>query len=257
MAWVWTYVFVALAAFAAGAINAFAGGGTFLTFPTLTGAVGLSEKVANMTSTIGLWPGSGTAVLAARPEFRRLPRHILILYSIISLVGGGLGSWLLLATSERSFALVVPWLLAFATLIFGFSKPIARWSGRHHGGRSVPWELAVAAIQLVIATYGGYFGAGMGVLMLAGLSFAGLEDIHQINALKVLLGAFINGVAVVVFIFGHIDWRIAGTMAVAAALGGFVGMSVARKVPQRTLRTAILVVGILLSAAYFWKAYMR
>lgn len=250
-----TLLWVALAAFVASGINAFAGGGTFLTFPTLTGVAHLSEKIANMTSTIGLWPGSAASVVAAKREIARIPRGLLVAYGLISLVGGLTGSLLLLYTSERGFRLAVPWLLLFATVIFGFSRPIARWSGRHHGGRSLGWEVLVGCIQLAVAIYGGYFGAGIGVLMLAGLSFAGLEDIHQLNALKVLLGTLINGVAVVIFAFGRIDWHIALAMVGSAAVGGFVGMRLARRVPQDKLRLAILAVGVLLTGAYFYKAY--
>src|SRR5439155_12215640 len=135
----------------------------------------------------------------------------------------------------KSFELAIPWLLAFATIIFGFSKPISRWAGRQHGHRTLGWTIVVGCIQFVIAVYGGYFGAGIGVLMLAGLSFAGLDDIHQMNALKVLLATLINGVASVVFLAGSwkdvrsgdvVDWRIAGAMAVVSTVGGFLGMAV-------------------------------
>lgn len=250
-----TLLWCALAAFVASAVNAFAGGGTFLTFPTLTGIAGLSERIANMTSTVGIWPGSAASVYAARKEIACVPRGLLVAYGIISIIGGLCGSLLLLYTSDRSFKLAVPWLLLFATLIFACSKPIARWSGRHHGGRSLGWEILVGFIQFAIAVYGGYFGAGAGVLMLAGLSFVGIDNIHQLNALKALLGTLINGVAVVIFLFGPIDYPIALAMAGSAAIGGFVGMNLARRVPQQKLRMIILAVGALLTAVYFYKAY--
>jgi uncharacterized membrane protein YfcA len=246
---------VMLVALIASAINAFAGGGTFLTFPALTGLAGLSEKVANMTSTLGIWPGTAASVVAARSDFRRIPRSILIGYGLTSLIGGGLGSVLLLVTSAQTFRLVVPWLLAAATIIFACSKPIARWAGRQHGDRSLKWTLFVGFIQFFIAVYGGYFGAGIGVLMLAGLSFAGLEDIRQMNALKVLLGMIINGLASIVFMFGPIDWHYALSMAAAATVGGFLGMKLARRAPQSALRGIILAIGVLLTGIYFYKAY--
>jgi uncharacterized membrane protein YfcA len=252
-----TYLLIAIAAFVAGAVNSIAGGGTFISFPALTGVAGLSEKVANMTSTIGLWPGSAAGVVAAGPEFRRLPRGMVIAYGIISLVGGTIGSVLLLRTSPRTFQLVIPWLLAFATVVFGFSKPIARWAGRKHGDRSLKWTLFVGAVQLAVAIYGGYFGAGIGVLMLAGLSFAGLDDIHQMNALKVLLATVINGVAAVIFLFGPIVWPLAILMAITSSFGGFLGMAYARKVKPDQLRLAILAIGITLTGVYFAKAYLR
>ena len=248
---------VSLASFVAAAVNSVAGGGTFLTFPALTGFAGLSEKVANMTSTIGLWPGSASSVVAARNEFKRLPKGMTLTFSLISLTGGVIGSWLLLNTTVRGFRLLIPWLLLFATTIFAFSKPIARWAGRQHGDRSLKWTLFVAAVQLVVAIYGGYFGAGIGVLMLAGLSFAGLDDIHQMTAMKVLLATMINGVAAVVFCFYTVDWHIAGTMAVASVIGGFLGMGAARRIKADQLRLVILAIGVSLTAYYFYNAYGR
>lgn len=256
-----TLVLVMLAAFVAAAINSIAGGGTFLSFPVLTGVAGLTEKVANMTSTIGLWPGSAASVAAARADFRRIPRGMLLAYGGISLAGGALGAALLLTTPVKTFSLVIPWLLAFATAVFTFSKPIARWAGRKHGDRSLKWTLAVAGIQLAVAVYGGYFGAGIGVLMLAGLSFAGLDDIHQMNALKVLLATIINGVAAGIFLAyrvdpqSRVDWRTAAAMAGASVVGGFLGMVVARRVRQDQLRAVILLIGVTLTAVYFVKNY--
>jgi uncharacterized membrane protein YfcA len=246
---------VSLVSFIAGAINAVAGGGTFLTFPALTGIARLSERVANMTSTIGLWPGSAASVVAARREFRRLPAGMLIAFSTISLIGGGFGAWLLLHTTDTQFRLFIPWLLAFATGIFGFSKPIARWAGRKHGSRSLKWTAFVAGVQIAVAIYGGYFGAGIGVLMLAGLSFAGLDDIHQMNALKVLLSTLINAVAAIVFLFYPINWPIAAAMAIASIAGGFLGMVGARRVQPDKLRLFILGIGVSLTAYYFYNAY--
>ena len=258
-----TLLIIAIAAFVAGAVNSIAGGGTFISFPALTGAAGLSEKIANMTSTIGLWPGSAAGVVAAGPEFKRLPRGIVIAYGVISLIGGVIGSVLLLKTNDRTFRLVIPWLLAFATIVFGFSKPIARWAGHQHGKRTPGWTLFVMVMQFAVAVYGGYFGAGIGVLMLAGLSFAGLDDIHQMNALKVLLATVINGSAVVVFMVAArgsspadaLNWPLALAMVPASIIGGFFGMRVARAIRQEQLRAVVLVVGIVLTGVYFYRAY--
>jgi len=232
-----------------------AGGGTFFTFPALVGLAGLSEKIANMTSTIGLWPGSAASIVAAKGEYHRIPRPMLWLFGIISLIGGVVGAVLLRMTSIDTFRLVIPWLLLFATIIFAFSKPIARWAGRKHGDKSLKWTLLVALVQFAVAIYGGYFGAGIGILMLAGLSFAGLDDIHQMNALKVLLATLINGVAAVIFLFGPINWELAISMSIASSLGGFLGIAVARKMPEMGLRIVILAVAIGLTIAYFIKAY--
>jgi uncharacterized membrane protein YfcA len=246
---------ISLVSFVAAAMNSIAGGGTFLTFPALVGFGHLTEKLANMTSTVGLWPGSAASVVAARDDFRKLPRGMVLLYSAISLVGGTIGSLLLLHTTDAKFDLVVPWLLAFATTVFAFSKPIARWAGRQHGNRSLKWTLFVGCIQLLVATYGGYFGAGIGVLMLAGLSFAGLDDVHQMNAMKVLLATLINAVAACIFIHRGINWPIAGAMIAASIVGGFLGMVVARRVKTNQLRIVILTIGIVLTCHYFIRAY--
>ncbi|MDB5358249.1 MAG: conserved rane protein of unknown function [Phycisphaerales bacterium] len=248
-------VWVTLSAFVAGVVNAVAGGGTFLTFPVLTGVAHLSDKIANITSTDGLWPGSAASVAAAWGEFKLIPRGMLISFSLISILGGTLGSVILLTTDDRSFELAIPWLLAFATALFAFSKPIARWAGRKHGHRTLGWTLLVALIQFFVAVYGGYFGAGIGVLMLAGLSFAGLDSLNQTNALKVLLSTIINGVAAVIFLFGPIRWDYAIPMAVASSVGGFFGMAAARKIKPDHLRALILLIGVGLTAAFFWKNY--
>jgi uncharacterized protein len=247
---------ISLVAFVAAAMNSIAGGGTFLTFPALVGIGHLTEKMANMTSTVGLWPGSAASIVAAKNDFQKLPRGMVVLYSSISLVGGIIGSLLLLNTSDVKFDLVVPWLLAFATTVFAFSKPIARWAGRQHGNRSLGWTIFVGCVQLLVATYGGYFGAGIGVLMLAGLSFAGLDDVHQMNTMKVLLATIINAVAACVFIRRGINWPIAGAMIVASIVGGFLGMVVARRVKTDQLRIIILATGIVLTCYYFNRAYL-
>jgi len=264
LAQLWPIAAVVLTAFVAGFINAVAGGGTFLSFPALVGIAGLTEKAANMTSTIGLWPGSASSIVAAKPEYKKLPTKMVVLYSLISLIGGAIGAALLIYTSNQTFRFVIPWLLLFATVVFAFSKPIARWAGRKHGDRSLKWTLFVAAVQLVVAIYGGYFGAGIGVLMLAGLAFAGLDDIHQMNALKVLLATWINGISVVLFIAfsatttipdERVNWLLAILMAIASVIGGFVGMGFARKLDPAKLRYAILVIGVLLTLTYFYKTY--
>lgn len=258
-----TLLLVGIASFIAAAVNSIAGGGTFLTFPTLTRVAFLSEKVANMTSTIGLWPGSASSIYAARREFRQVPRSILIPYVAISAAGAIAGSVLLVYTKPQDFKLMIPWLLLFATVIFAASKPIARWSMQKHGGKSPFWLVVMGCLQLVIAIYGGFFGAGVGVLTIAGLSLAGIDNIHQMNALKVLLVTIINAIASIVFIIGsfgatgdnRIDWSIALVMAAVSVVAGFIGMGVARKIPATALRAIILVVGISLTVYYFIDSY--
>jgi uncharacterized membrane protein YfcA len=259
-----TLFLVGIAAFIAAAVNSIAGGGTFLTFPTLTRGAGLTEKVANMTSTIGLVPGSASAIYAARKDFAEVPRSLLVPYIAISTAGAITGSILLrVYTSQTDFKLRIPWLLLFATIIFAASKPIARWSAKKHGGQSPIWAAIIWILQFVIAIYGGYFGAGVGVLTMAGLSLSGIDNVHQMNALKVLLVTIINTIASIVFILGsinaavenRIDWTIATLMAVISVVAGFIGMGVARKIPPTALRVIILAVAASLTAYYFIDSY--
>jgi hypothetical protein len=258
------FCFITLAALFAGIVNAIAGGGTFLSFPALTYFPNppLDQKLANMTSTIGLWPGSVSSVVAAWKEFLGIPRAMVIAYSIISIVGGALGAKLLITTPTESFRLVIPWLLLFATVIFTFSKPISRWAGRKGGHYNILWAILVGILQFFISIYGGYFGAGIGVLMLAGLSFSGLRDIRQMNALKVLLATLINGVAAGIFLHAHradhqIDWSIIGAMSIASVVGGFWGMAIARMVRRDGLRVVIILIGTTLTGLYFAQNYFH
>ncbi len=258
------FILTSLSAALAGAINAIAGGGTFLTFPALVSLAGLTEKSANITSTVGLWFGSASSIAAAKNDIAKLPRNMVKLYSAISLLGGTAGALLLVFTRNETFRYAIPWLLAFATLLFAFSKPIARWAGRKHGDRSFKWTLFVGFIQFFVAVYGGYFGAGIGVLMLASLAFAGLDSIHQMNALKALLATLINGAAALVFVLyslftatssEKVHWPLAIAMALLALLGGYYGMKLARKINPQSLRHIILGIALSLTIIYFKKAY--
>jgi uncharacterized protein len=249
---------VAVAAFLAGAMNAVAGGGTFLAFPVLTSIGGLTEKAANIACTIGLWPGAAGSVLPARNDLGALPRKVVTVYALLCLAGGAVGSVLLLVTPARDFSLAIPWLLAFATIVFSLGGRIAAFAKRNtEGPQSVGWIIVVGSVQFLFAVYGGYFGAGMGILTLAGLSLTGLGDMRQLNALKVLLSTMTNLSAAIVFLFGPVEWRYVAPMAACSLLGGILGMFGAQRLPQKALRGIILVVAILLTGAYFWKVYLR
>jgi hypothetical protein len=256
-----TLMLVCLAAFTAAALNAVAGGGTFVLFLVLTGLARLSEKAANVACTIGLWPGSASAVVAARREIAGLPRGMVIGYSLLALVGGFLGAELLLHTSETTFYYAIPWLLAFATSVFAMGSRIARWANREAAaqagkGHSPAWTFSVGLVQFILSIYGGYFGAGMSILTLAGLSLVGLPDIRQMNVLKMVIATATNLTAAIVFLFGPVPWRFVGPMAVSCAAGGFVGMHVAQRLPQAWLRRVIVSIATLLTLAYFWKVYL-
>jgi len=246
-----------LASLVAGAMNAMAGGGTFITFPALTGIAKLTEKAANITSTAGLWPGAAASVFAARSALLALGRRTVLLYSGLGALGGVAGAILLLTTSTTAFAKAVPWLLAFSTTLFATRPVSQRWALRARGVARSPRASSplVLAIVLVIAVYNGYFGAGGGVLLLAGLAVVMPGDLRRINVLKVLVQSTANASAVVVFCFAKIDWGIAATMALGSASGGFLGMRLANRMPARALHGVILVVGATLTVAYFAKAY--
>jgi uncharacterized protein len=251
-----TYLILPLVAFLAGITNAIAGGGTFFTFPALTGLAGLSERAANITSTIGLWPGAAASVWSARRELKRLPVRMAIAFSIISVIGAIIGAVLLVVTPQRTFRLLVPWLLLFAAVIFGFSKPIARWAGRQHGHRTIGWTIVVGGVQLVVAIYGGYFGAGIGILMLTALAFMGMTQIHQMNGIKNFAAMCINGVAAGAFLFGGVvNTPLALLMAAGAVLGGYTGAGAARRLGPAIVRRLIIAIGLSLSFSLLFRLH--
>jgi uncharacterized membrane protein YfcA len=239
----------------AGAMNALAGGGTILTFPVLL-FLGLPAKVANATSTVALVPGAAASFAGYWQEVRGHRRWLRTLF-VPSLVGGAVGSLLLLATPERLFARLAPLLVLFATLLFIYQNhrgrarrpppeplapatPVAPRLGRSR-------LLAVVA-QLGVAIYGGYFGAGIGILMLVILGALGLENIHAMNGLKNFFGICINGVAAAIFIAGgSVAWAAAGTVLVGAVVGGYVGARIARFVGQARARQGVVIIGLLVT----------
>ena len=242
------------AAILAGALNAVAGGGSFLTFPSLVFA-GVPPVRANATSTVALWPGSAASVGAYRREMARVDRPLLAVLAATSLVGGVLGAVLLLRTPEAMFSALVPYLLLGATLLFAGSPRVTSMLRNRSGGRSASRRAGLAGIafaQLAIAVYGGYFGGGIGILMLATLGLMGIESIHEMNALKATLAACINGVAVVTFVLaGAVAWAPAVLMIVGSVVGGYGGASVARRVDPRLLRVAVIVVGCAMAGYFF------
>ena len=244
------------AALAGGALNSVAGGGSFLTFPSLLFA-GVPPVQANATSTVALWPGSLTSVAAYRRELRG--RTGLGFLAGVSVAGGLLGALLLLRTPQGVFVRLIPFLLLLATLLFTFGSRLTRFVHGHlnahlAGTAAPPWLtlLGVAALQLTIATYGGYFGGGIGILMLASLALLGLDDIHVMNAIKTLLAACINGVAVATFVVaGAVAWPQALVMVAGAVIGGYGGAHFARRLHPASVRRFVIAVGFILSLYFF------
>jgi len=245
-----TGVLLFFAAVAGGAINSVAGGGSFVAFPALLFA-GVPPVPANATNTIALWPGSLASVLAYRRELGDVKRELLPL-AVAALLGGLAGSLLLLRTSESTFVLLIPWLLLFATVLFTFGGAVAR--KLTHGARA-PLAVAVVA-QLAISVYGGYFGGGMGIMMLAVLTLLGMTHIHRMNALKNVLGALINGVAVVAFVIaGAVRWAPGVVMIAGGITGGYAGAAIARRVSPRYVRWMVMAIAWGMTTYFFVKTY--
>ncbi|HWB84186.1 MAG TPA: sulfite exporter TauE/SafE family protein [Bryobacteraceae bacterium] len=242
------------AAFLAGAINSIAGGGTLVSFPTLIW-LGLPSVTANATSTVAIWPGSLGSLGGYRRELRAAERPMFLLI-IPSLIGGITGALLLRYTPPALFDRLVPFLILFATLLFMAQEPVQRKlkkaaTGPQH--RSPQWIAGAMGFQLLVALYGGYFGAGIGILMLAALSILNFtDDIHQMNGLKVLFGMCINGVATLYFVFARmVYWPDVIIMAVAAIIGGYGGADVARRLGRSTVRRIVVCIGLGMAVSLF------
>jgi len=239
------------AAVVAGGVNSIAGGGTLFTFPTLL-AVGVPPLTANGTSTVALVPGSAAAAAGYRRELTGR-WGIAALLGAPSLAGGAIGASLTLRAGDTLFARLVPWLILLATILFLLHERIsARITRTPHATPGRARLLAIAVFQLLVATYGGFFGAGMGILILAALAQAGFTDVHEMNALKSIIAVCINGTATVTFILGgRVIWPLAALMAAGAIAGGYGGAILARRAGRRRVRQAIVVVGFGLTALLF------
>lgn len=252
--YLWTYGFLCASAFVAGVMNSVAGGGTLLTFPALTSVI--SPALANATSTVALLPGSFAGALGYRKELRECRRFALRML-IPSVFGGFLGAWLV-GRDTTTFKVLVPWLILTAAVLFVIQTPLARWLKTHKSDREPGpvFQALLILFQFVVAVYGGYFGAGIGILMLTALGFMGVGDIHRMNAVKTFLASMINGASVVIFIWdGLVVWEYAAAMAGTAILGGYAGARVARRLPAQYVRYAVIIIGFGLSAFYFIRQY--
>lgn len=248
-------IFLFFASILGGALNAFAGGGSFICFPALL-FIGVPPIPANATNTVGLWTGV-TASTGAYRNRLNMQRRLLIPMVIASLAGGALGALLLLKTPAQTFMRVLPWLMLAATLLFIFGRKLA-------GGRraSVLQETGAATIvvltvlELFVGAYGGYFGGGMGIVILAMLAAVGMSDIHAMNALKSVLSMATNGVAVVTFILARaVYWPQAGVMIAGALIGGYFGAHYAQRLPAVVVRWFVILVGSGMTVYFFVKAY--
>ncbi len=238
------------AGFLSGACNAVAGGGTFITFGAMT-LVGVPPIVANATSSVTQFPGYVTSTLAYWTDIKHFWRGALLL-CLISAAGALAGAFILLALSNPSFRIMVPWLLLAATALFAagpWLKPAPK-----PGQEAAVGSLAGSLAQFLTAVYGGFFGAGMGVMMLATLGLTQAGDYHRLNALKNMLAMVIASVAIIVFVSGGVvAWPQAIIMIPGAALGGYAGVWIAKRVPQNVVRGFVIAVGLFLAFYYFAK----
>jgi uncharacterized membrane protein YfcA len=257
---------LAVVTFVAAAVNSVAGGGTILTFPALAAILPPDPGrlvVANATSTIGLWPGALAAAWAYRGEREGQPPFTRWLV-VPSVAGALVGAWLVVVLPPEWFAAIVPWLILVAAVLFALQPQIVGLAARLRGasgaraGSEAKANLPAACVlQFLVAVYGGYFGAGIGILMLAMLGLLGLGDIHRLNAVKNVLGTVVNGVAAIFFAVGSfagshaVSWPHAAVMAASAVGGGLAGAFIARRLPARIVRRAVALIAFALAGYYF------
>ncbi len=248
-------LFLFFAAAIAGTLNALAGGGSFISFPALLFA-GMPPVEANATNTVALWPGLAASAAA---YIKRLtaPRRLLIPLLVTSLAGGWAGALLLLKTPQRTFLHLVPWLLLSGTLLFAFGNQFRALAGKGAAAddlQAASWRaIAISSLlQLPVAIYGGYFGAGIGFIMLGMLAALGMSDIHAMGAIRTLLAAVINAAAVITFIVsGTVLWPAFLVMVLGALAGGWFGAHYAQRSDPRKVRVFIIVLGLGMSAYFF------
>jgi uncharacterized protein len=250
-----TAIFLFFAGALGGAINAVAGGGSFVAFPALL-FTGVPPVPANATNTLALWVGT-TASGGAYREKLNIARRVMIPLLVTSVIGGLAGAFLLIKTPAQTFLRVLPWLLLGATLLFAFGKHLTgRISASLSHDASNASVAGASIFELVVAVYGGYFGGGIGIMNLAMLAALGMTDIHAMNKLKVVLGGVINGVAAMTFIItGAIVWPQAIVMTAGSLVGGYSSAHYAQKLPQAWVKGFVILVGTAMTIYFFVRAY--
>lgn len=212
--------------------------------------------MANATNTIAMWPGSLAGAIGFRRELATARRWLLLLI-VPSIAGGALGAWLLLRTPNETFERIVPWLILGATVLLALQETVTRKLGlvaKSHENPGSGWMTFVIAFQFLVGVYGGYFGAGMGILMLAALGLIGMTDLHQMNGVKNVLAIFINGIAAIYFaVSDTVAWGDAAILTAGTILGGYLGARGARRFGRAFVRKAVVVIGIVMSVALFFK----
>jgi uncharacterized membrane protein YfcA len=247
-----------VASFFAGVLNAIAGGGSFLSLPALlasTAAAGVGAVSAQATNTVALWPGQLTSLVAFRKQLRGHGWKLLPL-AVASGVGGEIGGLLLLHTANKRFRELLPWLLLFAAVLFVLSFPLGKWLAGLSGGRRYNKSLILG--MAVVSVYVGYFGAGGGFLVMALFGICGVHDIHEMNALKVVTAAVSIGIPAILFIVaGRVAWQFCLIMAVLAGVGGYLGAHFSRRVNQRAMRWTVAIIGFITAGYFFLLNYLQ
>ncbi len=249
------YVWLVVASTVAGVMNAMAGGGSFLSFPAMLG-VGVAPVQANATNTVALWPGQLTSLATLRGDVRR---DLLPTVLLTCVVGGVVGAEVLLHTQQQTFLRLIPWLILGGTLVFGISGPVSKWLRRRAGESRAEFEppiplLPLALALLPITLYIGYFGAGGGFLVMTVLALFGMEEMHALNAMKVVAACASNLCAIATFIVqGAVEWRFCVVSMVFAGLGGWVGARFARRVPANALWAIVVGTGCIIAGYFFWR----
>ena len=257
----WRWVWLTVAAFLAGVLNAVAGGGSFLLFPAMLGMKMLPVQ-ANATNTVALWPGQLTSIAAYLDDIRKNLRLALPM-GLAGLLGGTAGAVVLLNTPQTTFLRLVPWLLLVAATIFALSGPVSQWLERRKEARKMgaearrtnaPRRMPLFLFTVVVCFYIGYFGAGAGFLIITLLSLFGFQDLNEINALKVVSTTMANGVAFIIFVAdGQVEWHYCVLAMFVCAIGGYTSARFARIVPQRVLRGLVICIGFVIAAWFFVK----
>ncbi len=239
------------AGFFGGMLNAVAGGGTFITFPALV-ASGVPVVAANATSTVAALPGYLSAALGFRHEIAQIERALVIRLTLWTLLGGVIGSCLLLVSSNTAFAILVPFLLLAATSIFIWGAKVREWAGQHRNAVA-PFGVGT---MVPVAIYGGYFNGGLGIVLLALFALWGMVDLNQMNGLKNWLSFALSVISFAIFAAGgQVVWLPAAVMSVGTVLGGYLGAPVARRLPIKVLRALIAAIGFGMTAIFFWRLF--
>jgi uncharacterized membrane protein YfcA len=247
------YIWLVVASTIAGVMNAMAGGGSFLSFPAMLG-MGVLPVQANATNTVALWPGQLTSMATLRKDIRM---DLLPTVAAASVLGGVLGAEVLLHTQQKTFLHLIPWLILVGTLIFGISGPVSKWirdrAGRGDIEPTIP-RIALACALFPVCFYIGYFGAGGGFIVMTILALFGMEEMHRLNALKVVAALLSNLVAIITFIFqGAVVWHYCVVSMVFAGIGGWVGARFARRMDGDVLRALVVATGCVIAAYFFWR----